>query len=82
MRRGGGCGILSMAAITFENDAQIVLFKAVVFILYLIQMFRRSHVTLAIIMKLLTRCLPHLRTGLHTTHVTSNPLEKKYIPGG
>ena len=29
VRRGGGCGTLSMAAISFENDAQIVVFKTV-----------------------------------------------------
>ena len=33
MRRGGGCGTLSMAAITFENDAHIVVFKTVVSII-------------------------------------------------
>ena len=42
MRRGGGYGSLSMAAITFENDAQIVVFETVVSIIDLIQVFGQA----------------------------------------
>ena len=42
MRRGGGCGTLSIAPTTFENDAQIVVFKTVVSVLDLIQAFGQA----------------------------------------
>ena len=67
MRQGGGCGTLSMAATTFENDPRVWFSKTVVCTIDLTQMFGQSHVTLAIHMKRLTRGLLHLSNGMHTT---------------
>ena len=42
VRRGGGCGTRSIAAITFENDSQIVFFERVFSIFDLVQVFGQA----------------------------------------